>query len=219
MTIALIVQNNKKIVIAADRLASNGFYGQPYSSKIKQIGPSTYVALAGGDGIVHVENILTLKNKLTTDLKTTTDVCVYINKLTEDIKEREAYFEPNRRNGNDLLTPSGERTEIIQLQLLVISPYGVWEVQQDLSILEIQHHIGAVGAGATFAMGALHVLCNEFGDTTNCVYDYLTDIEQIARKAVQAAIAYSPSCGGSIDTIVVQKKKLGENHKKKVKGK
>jgi ATP-dependent protease HslVU (ClpYQ) peptidase subunit len=53
-----------------------------------------------------------------------------------------------------------------------------------MSVTEVQHYF-AIGSGAQFALGTLHAL-----------HDSKLGAEAIARRAVDAAIAFDTYCGG-----------------------
>ena len=69
---------------------------------------------------------------------------------------------------------------------LVVNRNGIFYVASDMSVTQFDTYF-AIGAGADFALGALHAL-----------YDGTLDAEGLARKAVEAAIEFNTYCGGHI---------------------
>ena len=55
-----------------------------------------------------------------------------------------------------------------------------------MSVTKVKHYF-AIGSGAQFALGALHAL-----------HDSKLGAEAIARRAVEAAIAFDTYCGGEV---------------------
>jgi len=74
---------------------------------------------------------------------------------------------------------------------LLANRFGIFRVASDLDVTQFQQYC-AVGSGAKYSMGAMHVL-----------YDMIEDPAEIARRAVQVGIDSDVYCGGPIDIAFV----------------
>ncbi len=70
---------------------------------------------------------------------------------------------------------------------LVVNRSGLYYVTGNISVMAFKKYY-AIGSGASYALGALHVL-----------YDQDLSAEALARRACQAASTFDVYCGGDID--------------------
>jgi len=75
---------------------------------------------------------------------------------------------------------------------LVASRKGIYSVASDMSVTRFEQYY-AIGSGYALALGALHAL-----------YGERYDAEELARRAVEAAVAFTPYCGGDIQLVRVR---------------
>lgn len=69
---------------------------------------------------------------------------------------------------------------------IVATPDNIFYVADDMSVVKFKNYY-AIGSGSEFALGALRVMYEE---------DYT--LEEMARRAVETAIALDKSCGGDV---------------------
>lgn len=196
MSIAVAVRKGNEIVIAADCLSVfGGLRVSPENhraEKIRKVGAS-YLATTGWglyDNIL--DHFLASKKKLPA-LSDKNSIFSFFIKLWKELHDR--YHMVNDQAAEEEKSPFGD----IDATFMVINPDGIFQISCDLSITEFTQYY-AIGSGSDFALGALHVLY----DVEGC------DAETLARRAVEAAIAFNVNCGGEIVTRKVKARESKE---------
>jgi ATP-dependent HslUV protease, peptidase subunit HslV len=187
VSIAVAVRKGRKTVIAADTQSNFGdrraTVDNHRAGKIRRVGAS-YVATSGWGIYDDV-----LRDHLTRarrpNLKTETDVFSFFMKLWKELHER--YSLVNDQAHEDDRSPFGD----LDASFLIAGKESILHVSGNMSVSRFQKYY-AIGSGADFAIGAMHVL-----------YDRLGDAEAIAQEACATAIAFDVFCGGEIDVFTV----------------
>ncbi len=95
---------------------------------------------------------------------------------------RERYpFVKEQREGAD--SPFSD----LDSSFLVASRYGIFDIHGNMTVWRHKHYC-AIGSGAPYAYGALHVM-----------YDQPGGAKDIATRAVESAIRFDDGCGGPIE--------------------
>jgi ATP-dependent HslUV protease subunit HslV len=187
MSIAVAVRKGRKTVIAADTQSNFGdrrvTIANHRAPKIRRVG-KTYVATSGW-GIY--DDILRdyLARARPPSLRTEKDVFAFFMKLWKQLHER--YSLVNDQAHQDDHSPFGD----LDAAFLVVNKDSILHVSGNMSVSRFEQYY-AIGSGADFALGALHVL-----------YDRTADAEQLAREACATAIAFDVFCGGAIDVFTL----------------
>ena len=187
MSIAVAVKKGRKTVIAADTQSNFGdrrvTVDNHRAPKIRRVG-SSYIATSGW-GIYDdiLRDHLTRVRKPA--VRTEKDVFAFFMKLWKELHER--YSLVNDQAHDDDHSPFGD----LDAAFLVVSKDAIMHVSGNMSVSRFEKYY-AIGSGADFAMGALHVL-----------YDRVQDAEQLAREACATAMAFDVFCGGAIDAFTL----------------
>lgn len=185
MSIAVAVKKGRKTVIAADTQSNFGdrrvSIDNHRAPKIRRVG-SAYIATTGW-GIY--DDILRdyLPRTRRPALRTEKEVFTFFMRLWKQLHER--YSLVNDQPHEDDQSPFGD----LDAAFLVVSKGSILQVSGNMSVSRFEKYY-AVGSGADFAMGALHVL-----------YDRIDDAAALAREACAAAMAFDVFCGGDIDVF------------------
>jgi ATP-dependent protease HslVU (ClpYQ) peptidase subunit len=102
-------------------------------------------------------------------------------KLWKTLHERYSFV--NDQCGKEEESPFGD----LDASFLIINAGGIFYVGSDMSVTQFESYF-AIGAGSDYSLGALYAL-----------YDGGQDAEFLARKAVEAGIAFDNRCGGPIE--------------------
>ena len=185
MSIVVAVQKNGHIVLAADSLACFGDSEEipavnAATPKIMTIGQ----AVIGGTGWALYDNIMRdfLKDQPPPSLNTEQEIFTFFMKLWHALRDRYSYVNEQPQSKD---TPFGD----LDSSFLIGSPGGIFFVSSDMGTTAFKQFY-AIGSASTYAIGAMHVL-----------YDQIEEADAIARKGVEAAIAYDLYCGGHIDVV------------------
>jgi ATP-dependent HslUV protease subunit HslV len=182
MSIALAIEKNGEMIVAADTLTSFGHTKVPptlhAAQKIRRIGGS-YLA-ATGWGLY--ENILddVLARRGNIRLGSRERIFAFFLRLWTDLHKRYSFVDDQideKESG-----PFGN----LDSTFLVANRAGIFYVGPDMSVTQVKHYF-AIGSGAQFALGALHAL-----------HGTRLDAEAMARHAVAAAIGFDTYCGGEV---------------------
>ncbi len=186
MTVAVAVKKNKDIVLAAETQFNYG--SATYSSanhkahKIIKMG-NAYVACTGWSLYENIfEDYLSGKKKVSLNSKK--DIFKFFIKFWKDLKKNYSYVEDQ---ADDDESPFAH----LDASFLIVNKKGIFHVSPNMSITQFEKYY-AVGSGADYSLGALFTL-----------YDQKQTAKNIAKQAVEAAIAYDIYCGGEIDIIKV----------------
>ncbi len=186
MSVVVAVYKDNKIVMASDTIANFGDLHVPVSNyrsiKVKKVGNS-YI---GTTGWAIYENVFDdlLKNKQMPNLMDEGAIYTFFLKLWKQLHEKYAFVNDQC---NDTESPFGD----LDSSFLIANKNGIFHVASDMCISKFTQYF-AIGAGCEIALGALFSLYEEnYGP------------EEIARKAVEAAIAFKAYCGGNIDIVML----------------
>lgn len=132
-------------VLAGDYQLSTAEDMTKYVGPIKIVeGPTWAIGLADSSRTEHyISKVVTNR----TQFKTTKQVLAFADKLAKVILASGTYT-PDTSEGGFIEFP---------LELLVASPWGLWEIQSDLSVFEIPE-FSAIGSGKVVAMGAYEAI-------------------------------------------------------------
>lgn len=180
MSIALALEKNGELIVAADTLTSFGHTKVPptlhAAQKVRRVGPS-YLA-ATGWGLY--ENILddVLARRGNVRLGSRGQIFDFFLRLWSDLHKKYSFVDDQideKESG-----PFGN----LDSTFLVANRSGIYYVGPDMSVTKVERYF-AIGSGAQFALGSLHAL-----------HGSKLGAEAIARRAVEAAIAFDTYCGG-----------------------
>jgi ATP-dependent protease HslVU (ClpYQ) peptidase subunit len=182
MSIALAIEKDGELIIAADTLTSFGHSKVPptlhAAQKVRRVGTS-YLA-ATGWGLY--ENILddVLERRGAVRLGSRSQIFAFFLRLWNDLHKKYSFVDDQideKESG-----PFGN----LDSTFLIAGPAGIFYVGPDMSVTQVEHYF-AIGSGAQFALGALHGLQGT-----------KLGAEAIARRGVEAAIAFDTYCGGEV---------------------
>lgn len=184
MSIAVVVKKDNEIVIGADTLqcfdSNMADIDNLYETKLRRIGP----AILAGSGWGLYDNILDdyLKGKKPVRLSTKQQVFLFFKKLWPVLHEKYSFVE---NQCGDAESPFGE----LDSSFLIATKKRIFFVSSNMCVTEFLKFY-AIGAGRDYAIGAMHVL-----------YDQEKSAKEIARLAIEAAIANNVYCGGNIEIM------------------
>ena len=182
MSIVVAVKKGKEIAVAADTVTSCGSLRVESDNhraiKIRKVGS----ALVGATGWGVYDNILDdfLAAKKRPALTTKQSIFSFFIAFWRELHERYPFV--NDQCDSELRSPFAD----LDADFLIANPSGIYQVAADMSVTEFQKYY-AIGSGSGPALGALYAL-----------YDSSRDAETLARKAVEAAVAFNVHCGGEI---------------------
>jgi ATP-dependent HslUV protease subunit HslV len=189
MSVAVAVQKDHQIVIASDtqdNFGSNRVSFDNYSSKkIIPVG-SSYVATTGW-GIYEdiLDDYLVAKRDLSLDSKQ--QIFSFFMNFWKDLHEKYSFVKDQTDEDDD--SPFGG----LDATFLIANPYGIFYVSSNMSVTRFEKYF-AIGSGADFSLGTIYAL-----------YDLAFTAEEIAQKAIEAAIMFNIYCGGKIELFHVKK--------------
>lgn len=189
MSVAVAIQKNNHIVIASDsqdNFGSNRVAFDNYSSKkIITVGNS-YIATTGW-GIYEdiLDDYLTVKHALALDSKQ--EIFSFFMNFWKDLHEKYSFVKDQTDEEDD--SPFGG----LDATFLIANPSGIFYVSANMSVTKFEKYF-AIGSGADFSLGTIHAL-----------YDLEYSAEEIARKAIEAAITFNIYCGGKIELFHIKK--------------
>lgn len=187
MSIAVAVRKHGELVIAADTLTTFGHTKVPpdlhQARKFRRIGGAWLATTGWGlyDNIM--EDFLAKRRKA--GLGTRRQVFDFFMLLWRDLHKR--YTLVNDQSDEKESGPFGN----LDSTFLVVGRAGILYVGPDMSVTSVERYF-AIGSGAQFGLGALHAL-----------YGGRLGAAALARKAVEAAVAFDNYCGGEADVEVV----------------
>jgi ATP-dependent HslUV protease subunit HslV len=184
MSIVVAVKKGKDIVVAADGLTVFGSVkpapGNVAVSKIRRVGR----ALVASTGWCLYENIMNdyLAGRKSVRLEDEGDVFRFFMGFWRALRKKYSYV-------NDQCEEKDSPFADLDSQFLVATRKRILYVPTDMSVTEFRK-FHAIGSGADFAVGAMHVL-----------YDQARTAREIASRSVEAAIAHSIYCGGEVEVV------------------
>jgi len=187
MGIVLAVKKRGSICIAADTMTISGGSRKQTaehvsnSEKIVKWGAS-YIGIATHPIWSLVLNGYIKQEKQKPSLRSKDEIFVELLKLHQILKEK--YY----------LTPYDDEDDAFEssrFESLIVNPYGIFKTYELRSVQQFIQ-FAAIGSGASYALGALHIL-----------YNRLDSAEDIARAALNAVIEFDDSSGlpGSFYTL------------------
>jgi ATP-dependent protease HslVU (ClpYQ) peptidase subunit len=189
MSIAVAVQKDQRIVIAADtqdNFGANKVSFDNYNSKkIISFGNSHIASTGWGLYEDIFTDYLSLHHK-EISFDTKAQIFTFFMKFWKDLHEK--YNFVNDQTDSDDDSPFGG----LDSTFLITNPNGIFYVSSNMSVTGFQKYF-AIGSGADFALGTIYAL-----------YEMDFSAEEIARRAVEAAITFNIYCGGNVDLYHVK---------------
>lgn len=186
MSIVVAVQKKRRIVMAADSRTNFGNSSTvPEDNgnvvKISRIGDS----LLGKTGWGIYENILDdyVARQKSLALHTERAVFTFFCRFWKGLHDKYPFVNDQCEEGDH--SPFGN----LDASFLLANRRGIFFVASDTSVSRFDKYF-AIGSGAEYALGALHVL-----------YEQESDVDVIARRAVETACTFNVFCGGRIDVM------------------
>jgi ATP-dependent HslUV protease subunit HslV len=187
MSIAVAVQKDHQLVIASDtqdNFGSNKVSFDNYrSKKIIKVGNS-YIATTGWgvyEDILH--DYLATKPDVVLESKPL--IFAFFMEFWQGLHKKYSFVKDQTDEDHD--SPFGG----LDATFLIINPQGIFYVSSNMSVTKFEKYF-AIGSGADFSLGTMYAL-----------YDLDYTAEEIARKAVEAAMMLNVYCGGEIDLFSV----------------
>jgi ATP-dependent protease HslVU (ClpYQ) peptidase subunit len=90
---------------------------------------------------------------------------------------------------NDQAASTGTPFGDLDSTFLIANSGGIFTVASDLGVTPLNQYY-SIGSGGEYAIGVLYTL-----------YDRTDDIAELAKDAVNAAIALNLQCGGTVDIL------------------
>jgi ATP-dependent HslUV protease subunit HslV len=184
MSIVVAVKKGKDLVVASDSLTTFGSSkpspGNMTVSKVRRVGS----ALVGSTSWALYDNLLTdyLGKKKSVRLSERQDIFRFFVDFWHALHKRYSLV-------NDQCDEKDSPFGNLDASFLVVTRKSIFHVSSDMSVVEFLK-FDAIGSGADFAVGAMHVL-----------YEQKLSAGEIARHAVEAAIAHNIYCGGAVETF------------------
>ena len=182
MSIALAIEKNGELLVAADTLTSFGHTKVPpalhAAVKVRRVGASLLATTGWGV----YENLLddVLARRKNVRLGSRGQIFEFFLRLWSDLHKKYSFV--NDQIDEKEAGPFGN----LDSTFLIAGRAGIFYVGPDMSVTRVKHYF-AIGSGAQFALGALSAL-----------YDSKLDAEAMARRAIEAAIAFDTYCGGEV---------------------
>lgn len=183
MSVIAVARKNNRIAIGADTLTGQGSIkipGKYIANKTKIISfGDAYIGLAGSLTDQLVMESLRLRHPDLLRFDNVTNIFESIRSIQE-ILRTEYYTLPNEDDDH-------QPYESNQLNALIASPHGIFEIQSYREVLAFER-FWAIGSGIRFALGAMHV-----------VYDQYDDPVDIIKAGLEAACEFDKSCDRPIE--------------------
>jgi ATP-dependent protease HslVU (ClpYQ) peptidase subunit len=183
MSIAVAVTKGGRTVLATDTQDNFGDRrfadANHHATKMLKVG-SSWIATTGW-GLY--ENIFEdyLARSRPPRLTTKAAVFAFFLRFWKALEDR--YSLVNNQSNRDDHTPFAD----LDASFLIVNRRGIFHVCGNMSVSEFSEYY-AIGSGASYALGALHVLHGGRGGA-----------EAIARTACESAIAFDLYCGGAVE--------------------
>ena len=180
MSIALAIEKNGELILAADTLTSFGHTKVPpvlhAADKIRRVGASFLATTGWGLYETILDDVIARRKNI--KLGSREQIFDFFLRLWNDLHKKYSFV--NDQIDEKEAGPFGN----LDSTFLVAGRAGIFYVGPDMSVTQVKHYF-AIGSGAQFALGTLHAL-----------HDSKLGAEAIARRAVEAAIAFDTYCGG-----------------------
>jgi ATP-dependent HslUV protease subunit HslV len=182
MSIVVAARKGREIVLAADGQTSFGSQrvasDNHRAAKILRLG-GALVATTGWSLYANILDDLAAGGKVPA-LGSQRAIFAFFQKFWKLLHDRYPFVKDQAEKDDD--SPFGD----MGATFLVAGAGGLFHVACDTSVTRFEKFY-AIGSGADYALGALHVL-----------YDEIDDADALARRAVAAAIQFDLYCGGEI---------------------
>ncbi len=189
--VVLGVKKNKRICIIADSLTISGGSRKQTADhvvnhdKIIRCG-SSYIATAGcSSWHSALRSYFSQKKNKNFSLTTKEEIFGELLKMHYVLK-KEYFLVPYEKEEDEF--------ESSRFESLIVNPYGIFKTYKLRSVQQFIH-FAAIGRGAAYALGALHVL-----------YDQLDSAEEIAKKALDIVVEFDDSSSLPATFHVVEEK-------------
>jgi len=182
MSVILAVKKENQLVIASDSQQNFGSnlagINNIRESKIRQIGEA-YFSFSGWGLYSNIfDDFLTART--VPRLTSHGEIFTFFQDFWKQLHERYSFVSDQC---DDKESPFGD----LDTSFLVVTTGKIFHISGNMSVSEfLKYH--AIGSGSDFAIGAMHAL-----------YEEAFTAEEIAKKAVQAAIDHNVYCGGEIE--------------------
>jgi ATP-dependent protease HslVU (ClpYQ) peptidase subunit len=182
MSIALAIEKNGELIVAADTLTSFGHTKVPpvlhAADKVRRVGANLLATTGWG----LYENILddVIARRKNLKLGSREQIFEFFLRLWNDLHKKYSFV--NDQIDEKEAGPFGN----LDSTFIIAGRSGIYYVGPDMSVTQVKHYF-AIGSGAQFALGALHAL-----------HGSKLGAEEIARRAVESAIAFDTYCGGEV---------------------
>ena len=182
MSIALAIEKNGELIVAADTLTSFGNTRVPpalhAAQKVRPVGTSFLATTGWGlyDNIL--DDVLAKRKNI--KFGSREQIFDFFLRLWGDLHKKYSFV--NDQIDEKEAGPFGN----LDSTFIVAGKAGIFYVGPDMSVTPVKSYF-AIGSGAQFALGAM-----------NALYDSKLGAEAIARRAVEAAIAFDTYCGGDV---------------------
>jgi len=173
MTIIAAYENKDGVWIASDSRGSTNFVKWDLGTKL--IYEENYTI--GNAGSYRTFDLIRECNDFPEQIRDLDDLREFRDNLREIMLEDGGASEAQ-----------GPETLIHSVDIIIVSPAGIFDISNDYQIHQIQHGYAACGSGTELALGSMITFKN-----TN-----QTDGYEAVRLACEAAIAHSCGCGGDI---------------------
>lgn len=182
MSIVVAVAKDRHIAVASDTQINFGDLivppGNHRALKIRKVGQS-YVAITGWAIYENIFNDFVDPAK-PPSLAGEREIYRFFLRLWKALHQKYGFVNDQCEEQR---SPFGD----LAASFLIVNRNGIFSVSSDMSVTRFERYY-AIGAGNDFALGALHGL-----------YEEPYPAEVLARRAVAAAIAFNPYCGGEIE--------------------
>ncbi len=182
MSIVVAVKKDSEIVVAADSQNNFGpltlLPDNHVALKIRQVGDS-FLASTGWGVYANILTDVLAKHKKDIVLDDMPSIFAFFQNLWHDMHEHYSFVNDQCQEED---SPFGD----LDASFIVANRNGIFNIASDTSVAQFRKYY-AIGSGSDISLGALHAL-----------YDSDLTAEQIARKAVAAAISFNVYCGGEI---------------------
>lgn len=181
MSVVVAVAKDDRVAIASDSQVNFGDLVVPPANhqamKIRRLGRS-YLAVTGWALYENIFNDF-IDPKRPPSLAGERAIYQFFLRLWKALHDRYGFVNDQCEEQH---SPFGD----LAAAFLIANRTGIFSVASDMSVTRFERYY-AIGAGNDFALGALHAL-----------YDEPYPAEVLAQRAVAAAIAFNPFCGGEI---------------------
>ncbi len=177
MTAIAVALDKDSIILGTDSSVAYGdWIEMDYGPKIYQPAENIWLAEAGWTQRIQVAERIAVE--LAEQGRAGHSITPFPRRLTDKLAEK--FIKPEDE----------ESDQTLQMEIILIYEAAAYFISKDACLIPIKTYIAA-GAGGPTCMGALQVLYGQ------------VPLQEAVRRAISAAIAHSPGCGGTPHTILV----------------